>query len=137
MENQEQGSFFDGSYQCDWCRGTHAEYGRFYVPAPDSNSLQIFKRGTFCTWECAAAYNRYRSNQLSQQHILHRHQLIQQIAGRTVRVAPPQKRLRGVNALSRNQWIQEARVNLTVQEQNIAANETRENYTERKIKKQC
>ena len=113
----------EGKYQCQWCRGPHAQYGRFAVFVPNQQQTRLEKKGTFCTPECAAARNKYYSQDPESQACKNRHQLIQNACGRRVKPAPPKKVLM---KMSRDQWLSQARRDLSPREiQTIQENEVK------------
>jgi len=66
--------FFNGKYLCVHCHGTHAQWGRFTLPG--ATTL------TFCTPECAAAYNILHGGDSTQ------HKELEAQCGRNIHPAP-------------------------------------------------
>ncbi len=113
-------SSLEGPHVCDYCGGKHAQQFRFQILVPDQQQRELVGKGSFCTPECAAAHNRYKSINANTDQCAARHQLIERQNGRRVVSAPPLKQL---SHLSRNQWIQECRLSLTKEEIEIALTE--------------
>lgn len=103
--DQQARHSLEGKYQCQWCGGPHAQWGRFVVFVPNQQQNKLERHGSFCTPECAAARNKYYSRDPESQECKNRHVLIQNACGRRVKPAPPKKMLM---TMTREQWLQQA-----------------------------
>ena len=98
----EGSPFFEGKCVCCHCGGKHAQWGRFTL---DGNvSL------TFCTPECAAAYNISMSGVQGRGE---RHERLEQMCGRRIEPAPPRQHIKGID---RSVWLPQIRGHLSVAE---------------------
>lgn len=104
-----------GEYNCNYCSEACAQEGRFYVLVPNDKHTALDRKGSFCTPECAAAYNAYRSSG-EREHIANRHVLLEREFCRTIVSAPPPMflwRFNRKSGLQRQTWLADCRRNLT------------------------
>jgi len=106
----------EGLYDCQWCGEPHAQWRRFGIPVPSNDRTHIVYKGSFCTPECCAAGNKYRSLNAGTDECAARHILIEQCYERRVKAAPPKTVLL---RMTREQWLPQTRNRLTKDELHI------------------
>jgi hypothetical protein len=105
-----------GSFKCSYCLEPHAQLDRFQLLVLGDS---IIGKGSFCTPECAAAWNRYKSR--AHNNIDAQHQLLVRRHGRAIYLAPPPSALR---EWPRERWLPECRAMLANEaDREIAARE--------------
>ena len=93
--------FLQGKYQCSHCGEPHAQWGRF--------NLEGGQNLSFCTPECAAAYNVFRCGVNGQGE---RHQQLELACGRRVEPAISRKQMTEMR-IGRDVWLKHARAHLS------------------------
>jgi hypothetical protein len=122
-------SFYVGMFDCAHCHEPCAQEHRFQVLACDPNSQPgtLVGRGSFCSAECAAGYNKWRSKDPASTECAARHTLLEKCHGRTIVPAPPPRTLRfyvGDAGLSRVEWMAMCRARLSRDEAALAEAES-------------
>lgn len=81
-----------------------AEQYRFCIFVPNNSQTDVVRRGSFCCWECAAAYNASSRCKGSEEEQQKRHALIEGAAGRPVLQSPAQQVLKR-QQIARREWL--------------------------------
>jgi len=108
----------EGPFECGYCSGPYAQWGRFGIPVSNATMTGIEFAGSFCTPECCAAHNKYRSADVGTDACVKRHQLIETTYGRTVVPAPPKKVIM-LQRVTRDQWLPRVRLGLRPEENRL------------------
>lgn len=95
----EGAPFLQGKYPCSHCGEPHAQWGRFTLEGALS----------FCTPECAAAYNIFQSSTQGQHE---RHQHLEAQCGRRVEPVISRKQMTQMR-IGRDVWLKQARATLS------------------------
>ncbi len=82
-------SSLSGVYRCNYCREPFAQLGRFQILVSSNDGTQLVAGpGNFCTLECAAAHNAFKSRDVGSDACKNRHALLERRHGRRIAHAP-------------------------------------------------
>lgn len=112
-----------GVYRCDYCHEPFAQLGRFQILVSNDDCTQFVPgKGNFCTPECAAGHNTYKSRDAGSDACKNRHALLERRYGRRIACAPMPRVLRS-GTVRRAAWLTQCREQLEHEERIVAERE--------------